>query len=260
MLRMNALASLTNRAHRWARWWGGQEPAVLVAMFIAVAAVWAFIELAGEVLEGDTRIFDDRILRAMRTAADPAIPIGPPWLAEMGRDMTALGGFALLIFFTLVAAGFLWLSRKQHLSWFLLASAISGYIVSNLLKLAFQRERPNIVPHLSYVNTTSFPSGHSMNSAVIYLTLGVIVAAGLSSRRLKAYVITVAVIMTLLVGVSRVYLGVHYPTDVLAGWMSGTVWAMLCWLTARMLQRGGRVEAPTPEVDPREKSAFPIDV
>lgn len=260
---MSVRQSLYDRAHRWARWWGGREPAVLAAMFVIFAALWAFIALAGEVMEGDTTKFDERVVLAMRRADDPKTPIGPPWVAEMGRDATALGGFGWLIFFTVVVASYLHLDRKQHLAWFVVASAVSGYVVSSLLKLGFQRERPDIVPHLSYVyNSTSFPSGHSMNSAVIYLTLGVLVAAGMGRKRLKVYVVCVAILVTLAVGVSRVFLGVHYPTDVLAGWMAGTIWAMLCWIVARKLQRRGRVETPDnpDEEHSSDKSPAPLDV
>jgi undecaprenyl-diphosphatase len=130
-----------------------------------------------------------------------------------------------------------------------LASAVSGYLLSTLLKFAFQRPRPDVVPHLAYVHSLSFPSGHSMNSAVIYLTLGTLLAAAQGRKRLKAYVIGVACFITLLVGLSRVYLGVHYPSDVLAGLMAGLIWAMLCYVIARVLQRRGQVERPQPPAD-----------
>jgi undecaprenyl-diphosphatase len=245
---MNSLTKTREAGRRLAKWLGGREPAVLVCVLVIVASAWVFIELADGVVDGETQKFDYWMVRSMRTQTDPAIPVGPLWLQEMGRDATALGGYGWLMFFTFVTAGYLWLDRKSHLAIFLLGSAISGYAVSSVLKLLFQRPRPDIVPHLSYVyHTTSFPSGHSMNSAVIYLTLGTIVAAGVATRRLKVYVLAVAMTMSIIVGVSRVYLGVHYPTDVLAGWMAGLVWALLCWLTARWLQRRGQVEAPAPE-------------
>jgi undecaprenyl-diphosphatase len=231
----------------------------LVSVLIIVAGSFAFITLADEVADGDTHRFDRWMLRSMRTAADPAIPIGPPWLQEMARDATALGGYGCLIFFTLATAGYLWLDRKRHLSEFLLGSAISGYLISTLLKLFFQRPRPELVPHLSFVGTsTSFPSGHSMNAAVIYLTLGVIVAVAVGRRRLKAYVISMALLITFVVGISRVYLGVHYPTDVLAGWMAGLIWALFCFLAAKSLQRLGQVErAQIPPDEP--PSELPIE-
>ena len=114
-------------------------------------------------------------------------------------------------------------------------------LASSILKAAFDRPRPN-VDHYSYVVTSSFPSGHSMMSAVVYLTLGSLLTRVLPARGVKIYLIVVALLLTLLVGLSRVYMGVHYPTDVLAGWTAGLVWAMLCWLAARYLQKRGTIE------------------
>lgn len=133
---------------------------------------------------------------------------------------------------------------------FMLAAIIGGVVVSTLLKSLFDRPRPDLVPHLSHVYTSSFPSGHSMLSAIVYLTLGSLLAAVMPSRKLKVYVLAVAIIVTVVVGASRVYLGVHYPTDVLAGWLAGLVWALLCWLIARWLQRRGKVE---PESNPSSR-------
>jgi len=214
-------------------------------VLILALAAWIFIELADSVVDGETHRFDPWLLRALRRPDDLSTPIGPHWLQEMARDVTALGGYFCLILFTLMTAGYLWLDKKRHLSEFLLGSAISGYLASTVLKLFFQRPRPDVVPHLAHVISSSFPSGHSMNSAVIYLTLGTLIATSVARKRLKAYVIGVALFLTVTVGVSRVYLGVHYPTDVLAGWLAGLVWAILCSLTARFLQRRGTVEPPT---------------
>jgi undecaprenyl-diphosphatase len=125
---------------------------------------------------------------------------------------------------------------------FAAASVIGGAILSNLLKDFFQRPRPEIVPHLAYAANTSFPSGHSMMSAVTYLTLAALLARSQERRRIKAYFLLLAVLITFLVGVSRIYLGVHWPTDVLAGWTAGTTWALLCWLVARSLQRRKALE------------------
>ncbi|MCA8999844.1 MAG: phosphatase PAP2 family protein [Planctomycetaceae bacterium] len=232
---------------RFAVAWGGQEPVVLVTFLLLVIGVWTFLEIADEVAEGSTQAFDVWVVQAMRRPNDLATPVGPSWLQEIGRDATALGGYGWLIFFTAAIAGFLWLDRKSHMAVFLVASVTGGYLVSMALKWAFQRPRPDVVPHLSNVYSTSFPSGHSMNSAVVYLTLGTLIAASVSRRSLKVYVIVVATFISGIVGVSRVYLGVHYPTDVLGGWTAGLVWALACWLAARFLQRKGRVERPEQE-------------
>lgn len=242
--------SLCERLRPAVQWCGGLTPGVLLALAMIVGGTWVFIEIADEVLEGETGAFDEWLLRALRRPGDLATPLGPPWLQEIGRDATALGGLGWLLFFTLVIAGYLWLEGKHRLAWFLLAATLSGVAVSHLLKLAFARPRPSVVPHLSHVMTSSFPSGHSMLSAVVYLTLGALVAAAVPERRLKVYVLLVAVLVTLVVGASRVYLGVHYPTDVLAGWLAGLVWALVCWLAARWLQQRGKIE--------REEDSTPV--
>ncbi|TWT55065.1 phosphatidylglycerophosphatase B [Rubripirellula amarantea] len=224
------------------QWLRGREPALLAMVLIIVVAAWAFIQLADEVLEGETLALDKWIVRLMRQPDDPATPIGPPFLQEMGRDATALGGVGALTLFTAIIAGYLWIDKKKHMTLFLVFSTFSGLVISLALKQVFARPRPDIVPHLSIVHTSSFPSGHSMLSAVVYLTLGTLVASVLPNRSLKIYILAVACLLTFIVGLSRVYLGVHYPTDVLAGWIAGLVWALLCWIVARWLQKRNKVE------------------
>jgi len=223
-------------------WLGRHEYMVLLAVLIIVAGTWGFIALADVVIEGRTQSFDESILRALRRPDNTAIPIGPDWMAEVGRDLTALGGVAVLILATLAVAGFLLLDRKYAAMGFVLAAVTSGLVLSSILKACFARPRPDVVPHLSQVYTSSFPSGHSMMSAIVYLTLGTLLARMVVRRPLKIYCFAVAFILTGLVGCSRVYIGVHYPTDVLAGWTAGLVWANLCWLVARRLQRSGTIE------------------
>lgn len=223
-------------------WVGRHELSVLVAVLLVVIAVWGFIELADEVSEGDTLKFDEWAVRVLRRADDLARPIGPRWLEEMGRDFTALGGIGVLTLLTVAVAGFLWLKRMYGAMWLVLGSTSGGLIASLTLKYFFDRPRPSLVPHLSHVYTSSFPSGHSMLSATVFLTLGALLARFVESRRLKAYFLIIALLLTGLVGVSRVYMGVHYPTDVVAGWAAGLAWATLCWLIARYLQQRGVVK------------------
>ena len=228
-------------------WLAGHVNIVLVAVLLIVGGTWVFIELADEVREGDTQRFDDWAVRAMRRADDPSRPIGPHWLPEVGRDLTALGGVAVLSLTTAFVAGYLLIVRKYHAMWLVLAATLGGLLISTLLKHLIDRARPDLVPHLSHVYTSSFPSGHSMLSAVVYLTLGALLTRLASERRVKLYFLAAALLLTFLVGVSRVYMGVHYPTDVLAGWTAGLVWALLCWLVARHLQRRGAVEKDADE-------------
>ena len=230
-------------------WIGRHEFILLLALTVVAGAVWTFIKIADAVGAGETLDFDEWALRALRRTDDPARPIGPSWLSEMGRDLTALGGVAVLTLFVLAVTGFLWLRRMFGAMWLVLGSTLGGLLMSTLLKHWFERPRPGIVPHLSIAFTSSFPSGHSMLSATVFLTLGTLLGRFVKEFRLKAYFLVVALILTLLVGLSRVYMGVHWPTDVLAGWCAGLAWATLCWLVARALQHRGAVE-PSAELSP----------
>ena len=225
-------------------WIGSHELPVLLGLLLLAVAVWFFVELADEVMEGETQGLDNRAIRLLRRPDDPAMPIGPRWLHEVGRDLTALGGIAVLTLMIAAVAGFLFLRQLYGAMWLVIVATLGGLAMSSLLKHFFERERPSLVPHLSYVSTHSFPSGHSMLSAVVYLTLGALLGRIVPGFRYKAYFLLVAVLLTVLVGISRVYLGVHYPTDVLAGWAAGLAWAVLCWIVARYLQRRGKVERP----------------
>jgi undecaprenyl-diphosphatase len=218
------------------------ELGTVILLILLAGGTWGFIELADAVVEGETMAIDRALLLALRSDTDPAEPLGPGWLAEMGRDITALGGVAVLMLLILAVTVFMALRRLWHAAGLLLAAVGSGILASTLLKTAFDRTRPDLVPHGSYVSTASFPSGHSMMAAVVYLTLGVLLARVEPDGRVKVFVLTAAVLLTLLVGISRVYLGVHWPTDVLAGWTVGAGWALLFWLIARALQRRGRIE------------------
>jgi undecaprenyl-diphosphatase len=205
------------------------------------AGVWIFALIADEVKEGDTQSFDRQLLLAMRQPGNLA-PRGSPEIQEAARDVTALGGFVFLTLVTAATAGFLALDGKRRMAAFICASVLSGSIAASVLKDLFHRPRPDIVPHEVYVSSGSFPSGHSMISAVTYLTLGALLARSQERKLLKVYFLFLAVLLTLVVGVSRVYLGVHWPTDVLAGWTAGAVWALLCGLVARRLQNRRALE------------------
>jgi undecaprenyl-diphosphatase len=205
---------------------------LLLSTLVVAAGVWGFVELADEVVEGDTQQLDDWAIKSLRRADDPAVPIGPSWLHEVGRDMTALGGVAVLGGMTLAVAGYLLMIKKYHAMWLVLSATTGGLVISTLLKWMFSRERPQLVPHLSVVHTSSFPSGHSMLSAVVYLTLGVLLARLVPNRSAKIYFMGLAIFLSFLIGISRVYMGVHYPTDVLAGWTFGALVASVCWLAA----------------------------
>lgn len=241
--------------HRMVQWFGRQpllavlvarvsraERVTLVTVIVAAVLLFAFATIANAVGRGSTHAFDELLLIALRTPGDLADPIGPKWVEEMMRDFTALGSTGVLTLVVLVIAGFLAMTRKTHAALFVLVSVGGGTLLSQGMKWVYGRPRPDLVPHGAEVYTASFPSGHSMMSAVVYLTLGALLARTQMDRAVKVYVLVVAVVLTVLVGISRVYLGVHWPTDVLAGWSLGGVWALLCWLVMAWMQAQGQVE------------------
>ena len=221
---------------------GITDPAVLVTVLAILFGGCAFIATACAVREGITQHFDERLLLAARDPADPEKILGPAVLEEVARDLTALGGVAALSLMTTAVSGYLLISRKYDALALLLSATLGGLFLSTVLKESFHRPRPAVVPHKSQVMTSSFPSGHSLNSAVVYLTLGSLLAGLSRQRRLTMYFFGTAVLLTFLIGVSRVYMGVHYPSDVLAGWFVGLAWALSCGLVARRLRQRGVVE------------------
>jgi undecaprenyl-diphosphatase len=220
------------------------DSGILLAFLVMAATLLGFIELASDVMEGDTLAFDRWLLQALRDPADPSRPAGPAWLREFMLDVTALGGVSVLAVITAIAAGYLLAVRKVRTATFVTIAVSSGALVGTLLKQGFLRARPDLVAHLVDVDTASFPSGHAMNSAITYLTLTALLARSEKSRPVRIYLLTVGIGVTILVGFSRVYLGVHWPTDVVAGWCVGGAWAVLCSLAARALERRKTIDAP----------------
>ena len=218
------------------------ELPVLILLGLGAAAIWVFAAVADAVIVGESRVLDVAIITAMRNPADLSDPIGPRWVEGMARDFTALGGVAVLMMLTLATVGYLVLASKGRIAVFVFVAVCGGLVLSSAFKTAFDRPRPDLVPHLSHVYTASFPSGHSMMSAATYLTLGTLLARIHRRRAIKIYFLGLAILLTFVVGLSRVYLGVHWPTDVVAGWAAGATWAILCWLVALWLQQRRVVE------------------
>ena len=216
----------------------------LAAVFAIAGLILAFGHIAEEVFEGDATKFDQTMLLLFRNASDVSDPIGPPWMEEMARDITALGSYAVLSVVFCAVVIYLLMARQRAAALWVAAAVGGGVLLSNLLKFTFERPRPDLVPHAVRVFTTSFPSGHATLSAITYLTLGALLAGLHDSSHFKLYFISLAILLTVAVGISRIYLGVHYPTDVLAGWCIGAAWAAFCWTIFRWLQRQGQVEPP----------------
>lgn len=233
------------------------ERGILAVAALAATSLFAFVYLADEVMEGATQRFDARVLLLFRNPQDISDPVGPRWFEEVMRDLTALGGTAVLTLLTLFVTFFLILSGKRRSAVLVAASIGLGTAFSTVLKLAFDRPRPDLVPHGMDVYTLSFPSSHAMMSALVYLTLGALFARTQASVRVRIYLIVSALLLTLLVGVSRVYLGVHWPTDVLGGWAVGSCWALVSWLLARRLQSAGPVEPPGAKIEKGDAAAPP---
>jgi undecaprenyl-diphosphatase len=208
----------------------------------AAALLGAFGLVADEVVEGDALDFDRSILLALRVPGNPSDPVGPPWLEEAARDITSLGSFSVLAILVVTIVIYLWLVGKARTAWYLVVAVAGGITISSVLKVLFDRPRPDLVG-VARVFTASFPSGHATLSAVVYLTLGALLAESASNGRLKIFYLASAALLAFIVGVSRVYLGVHYPTDVLAGWSIGGAWAVLCVTVAHIFDSSVTKEA-----------------
>ncbi len=206
---------------------------LLLMLLSVVLSIWIFVALADAVGAGATQALDDAIVQALHESSGA--------VRDMTRDITSLGSIPVLTFVSIAVVGFLALSRLYRALVLVLVAALGGTAWTFALKVFFSRERPPFATH-DVVSTMSFPSGHSALSAVIYLTLAALSARLVERRTLRAYIIGVAALATALIGISRIALGVHYPTDVLAGWTLGLGWAVFCWTAMTFLQRRGTVE------------------
>ena len=222
---------------------GWREFVLLLAVAAICGGILTFVGVTDLVSEDEVHETEIRLMRDLRSAQDPSRPIGPLWLERWSREITSLGGGAVLSLMTALVVGYLLIERWYASALLVLVSVGGGTLLTAGLKGFFERDRPNIVPHLTDALSKSYPSGHSMMSSVVYLTLAVLLARAMKRRRVKIYFVSAALFLSVLVGLSRVYLGVHYPTDVVAGWAGGTAWALLCWLMAYWLEQRGEVEA-----------------
>jgi undecaprenyl-diphosphatase len=244
---MTTLAAIRRRAPGWLAL-ARREIGPIALVLLAAVCLLVFRHIAEEVGEGDTRAFDRAVIYALRAPGDPHRPIGPAWLNTAAVDITSLGSTTLLgILVVLVCGLFLSLRRRREAVLLLLASG-GGLILTNYLKDVFQRDRPPLILHAVPAINASFPSGHATLSATVFLTLGALIAHFGHRRRVRVYALASAVILSLMVGCSRVYLGVHWPTDVLAGWCIGSAWALVWWGVAIAWERTHRYRLSTAAV------------
>jgi undecaprenyl-diphosphatase len=234
------------RVKRWtdaaARWFSRRDLRLLFELAVIAGLAWLFLEIADAVTRNATQSFDDSVLLALRTDAAGKDPVGPPWLQSALVDLSALGSGGVTALVTVLVFVFLLLARKPRLAVMVAVCALGAFGVMTAFKQMFGRGRPVVVEHIGVTGGLSFPSGHASISAALYVTLAVLLASGLRELRLRVYVVSVGVGLAVLVGFTRVYMGVHYPSDVVAGWAVGLFWALLCGMASRLLQRRGVVE------------------
>jgi undecaprenyl-diphosphatase len=222
------------------------ELGAVAALAVMATGVLASLDISEDMAEGETHAFDLRVLQALRAPGDPHVLIGPKWLHIGAVDITSLGSVAVLGLIVILSIALMLTLKRWSEAVMLLVGAVGGVEISQGLKHIFERARPDLDYRAVEAFNASFPSGHAMLSAVVYLTLGTLAARFAQKRRVKVLVMMAAVLLTLLVGCSRIYLGVHWTSDVLAGWSMGAAWAMLCWLAAWAWERrtGVRLDRP----------------
>lgn len=206
---------------------GRIEARLLLAAIGVLAALWAFLAVTDEVREGDTSRFDRDVLLAFRMPGALETPIGPRWVQESARDITALGGFTTLSLVVVMAVAIMMLVGRRTQAIIFIVTVLVAQAASTALKVLVDRPRPTLVPYHDLVYSSSFPSGHAMMTPVVYLTLAAVVAAGDRHRAVKLLLLAGALFLVIAVGVSRIYLGVHWPSDVLAGWTLGSAIALV---------------------------------
>ncbi|MEI2386379.1 phosphatase PAP2 family protein [Breoghania sp. JC706] len=224
---------------------------LLAVVLIAVLAFsgWAFINIADEMSEGELDHIDHVLFLSLREPGNPQQLLGPPWLEEAALEITALGGFPVIILLTTMVCGGLLAARRPATSAFVALSVAGGAALSTGLKMLFERPRPDLVKHLDIIHTASFPSGHATISTLTYLTLAALIARVVTRRRVRVYLIACALILAVMIGLSRIYLGVHWPSDVAAGWALGTAWAALSFIVLAGIDILRRRRKPLPGDD-----------
>jgi len=222
-----------------------KEIKILLVLLTFFLSLFVFINVGMLVTNGTTKQFDESIIKYFRVEGNNSEPTGPYFLTESMRDITSLGGETIITIITIFVVGFLYFQKRYNTMWLLLVATIGGILISLGLKEFYGRARPDISYRLISVTPLSFPSGHSMMSAIVYLTQAAIIARIQKNKKIRIYILSAALFLVFIIGFSRVYLGVHYPTDVIGGWTVGLAWASFCWLVAWYLQKRNKLKQQT---------------
>lgn len=207
------------------------ELRALILITIVVAAAWGAVEVA-DLLRDGNRSLDEAMLSVFRSSSDRTNPIGSRGVEDISRNVSSLGSNAVLIFVCLIVLAYLLAQGSKKASALVVASIVGSLGISFVLKLFFNRPRPDLFVESVHVTTSAFPSGHAMVSMSVYLLFAALLARLDSRGWVKIFFLASAVIINLVIGITRLHLGTHWPTDVLSGWAIGAAWTTLCWLTA----------------------------
>jgi undecaprenyl-diphosphatase len=188
---------------------------------IAIAGTAAFVELASHVRSGATQTFDESVMRWMGAHRIE-------WIERSLLEITALGTGLVVMMIVVISALFLIATQHRFSAFLLLVASAGGIVLNAVLKSSFDRPRPQLFEWLTVPSSSSFPSGHAMSSAIVYFTVAYLIARLEKRRWMRTLTILSSLLLVLLISVSRLYLGVHYPSDVLAGVIIGLAWAGFC--------------------------------
>lgn len=227
------------------------EIGVVVPLLLGAIGLAVFAGIADGVASGDKQGFDWSVLTWLHPYVDdPQRVRGPWWLREAAIDITSLGGISVLLLLALIFVFFLLVHGKKLSALLLVVGLAGGVAWSEGLKALFDRARPPAEYQVVETLNASFPSGHALLATVFYLTIGVMLTRAFPRARVKAYAVGWAVVVVLLIGLTRVYLAAHWATDVLAGWGIGAFWAVMLWLFAYVVERRQRVHMSRLQDDP----------
>lgn len=215
-------------------------PPILVAQLVLMAAGAMFLAILTAVLMGETQAADEWMILALHSHGDAGTAIGPAWLTEVVIAITTLGNNLTLVAFVLLGAAWFHFRGDRSALGLILLVGVGGLLIMLALKLSVGRPRPDVAPWLVPADPWSFPSGHAMMTMAIFLALAVLVGRGIKHRRIRISLIVTALTFSIAAGLTRVFLGVHYPSDVVAGWFLGIAWLAACWLWEAKGRKGVR--------------------